>query len=321
MTFLIKNCIFSGCMNSNKNIIRTSSWMLGLALLTSSPLAWSSGMQSPLTFASEQTPPQSPRGEGDFDPNSYLTPPQPEKTKRRPINSDKSRKAGNTYDYSDLIKVELKEGDLIYGLNDYRERTIEGLQSQSTHQKKPAYTIDHFNNKLIGFLNDPSQPQLYLPDLSSLSEESTERFHRYQDYLSHHHYFQNPKARQKPENSEDLALKRACKAAIEFTFNLNSAAPSERHTLHFILDGLEEEGALDPMKSNRNYSQFTSTELRFLFKLSILHPEILKNVRFYRYGKKLESPPWRNSDGTLNPLWKTYWEAREKRAETRLNQS
>ncbi|MFZ9595411.1 MAG: hypothetical protein ACO3A2_04970, partial [Bdellovibrionia bacterium] len=203
------------------------------------------------------------------------------------------------WDYYSSARLKYQLGDLIYGLNEYRTPTVKALESALNSSLNPAVTIDSFNDQLFAFLVNPSDQQTDTRSVLEFTAEAQKRFHGYLNYLKRHPDFSPSTRRQGRGDPEDIAIKRACKAAIGFTL-------SQGNTIHFILDGLDEQAATGLGNSSRPYASFTNAELRFLFKTQLGNPEILNQVRFYRKGEVLELPPWMEDSETLNELWQQY---------------
>jgi hypothetical protein len=185
-----------------------------------------------------------------------------------------------------------KEGDLLYGTTNAREKYVDQLKINNKIENKETYIFaDQYNNGIL----DP----LFKDELGNTNHDLSTAFDNVFDrivakntlsldkknvLLNHLLYLLADKdytpLRDTP-NSKNFdhkpEIRRACKAKIK--------DPTIRH-IHFVLDSIKPEAALDKEEVYL-YNSFTSSELRFLHK----HwDEVKDKVSFYHDGTVVKAP-------------------------------
>jgi hypothetical protein len=197
--------------------------------------------------------------------------------------------------------MRLTDGDLIYGIQAYREDTLKRVQERIPS----ALTIDIFNKAVLKL--DRSQSLDTLDDqiktlieagpadendFSALREQDQPRFKGY----VHHLIKTRILVWDSPYSlKEEVFFTEACQSAIEF-IHLNGKK------IYFILDGLDKDNVLTP--SQKKFHSYTSSELRAAFRFWLNDRTYADTVLFYERGEPLAQLPWLDETGRILPEWR-----------------
>ncbi len=192
-----------------------------------------------------------------------------------------SNPTGQTiYDYTKTINF--KDGDLLYGLQTTRQKTLEQLKKMGSEKK--AYTIDVFNNLIYYHMRGQAgaleaDPKTVASSVASmvkkgeLDRSDQERFKLYYSYLRNH------LTPDEQRQDYDDFVRSACIQGIFFGKDYG-------HTIHFILDGVDRDSVINPQ--NKDHNSYTNSELRAIPRRLRSDPQILNAVKFYENGSLVE---------------------------------
>ena len=198
-----------------------------------------------------------------------------------------------------LLVDEIREGDLIYGLQTARAETLTLLRRE--HPRK-FYTVDVLNDWVFGWLRDESGE--LKTDSGAVTDILSEQMMRgeldawgMQRLNDYHHFlvknlpvplsrvFVGLPAEREEDFSHQMRIRdhfvsEACVGAIRFV-------QSQGLKIHFIIDQLELGEVLN--SQSPNFNSYTSKELRAVIRGFRDDPSLIDSIEFYRAGRKLES--------------------------------
>ena len=168
-------------------------------------------------------------------------------------------------------------GDFIYGLSSYRKLIADFFRNKTNS----ATTIDEFNNIQYYFDNNSTSETLLKS--SKLSMYDAKRVSSYMQFINSSETGKYYNIKELRVNDNEKWISRSCKAGIIF-------AHINKVRIHFLLDGIFIDEVLD--SKTKNYSSFTSIELRSIYKDSLGNQNFVPStIVFYKY-QCICLPPW-----------------------------
>lgn len=234
-----------------------------------------------------QTPVGSPRSESKT--SSFLGTPESLQSK---VLTPEIIKKDLPKIYLEIMKFQ--KGDLLYGLEGSRIEIRKLLESEL---KTKLITADKYNDLFIGshtnILRKESDPEVVLQQFkSNYSEEEIRRATSYAQFLREHGLSETLLDLNMGFFEFESFKKKSCKKAILFT-------KAEGHKIHFILDLINMHEVLPGSRVNSRYKEsYTASELRFLYRLYLIHPSYVDHVIFYHKGE-IVRPPWESDPGPV----------------------